>query len=63
MFLVEGDEGWKLGVGLQRVRKGIGAGVPLREKPTWTVKGMRGEEAKSLIIDLSRGEAGGGGLF
>ena len=63
VFLVEGDEGWKLGVGLQRVRKGTGAEAPPREKPTWTAKGMRSEEAKSLIIDLSKGEAGGGGLF
>ncbi|RPB23902.1 hypothetical protein L211DRAFT_229277 [Terfezia boudieri ATCC MYA-4762] len=63
VFLIEGDEGWKLGVGMQRMRKGVGLGVPLLERPTWTAKQMGGDEAKVLITELTKGEASGGGLY
>jgi len=63
VFLIEGDEGWKLGVGMQRMRKGVGSGAPLQERPTWTAKQMGGDEAKALITELTKGEANGGGMY
>ncbi|KAF8458307.1 hypothetical protein BGX38DRAFT_1256543 [Terfezia claveryi] len=63
VYLIEGDEGWKLGVGMQRIRKGVGWGVPLLERPTWTAKQMGGDEAKALITELTKGETSGGGLY
>ncbi|KAF8418867.1 hypothetical protein EV426DRAFT_308517 [Tirmania nivea] len=63
VFLIEGDEGWKLGVGMQRMRKGVELKVPLKERPTWIAKQMGDDEAKTLITELTKGEASGGGLY
>ncbi|KAF8470608.1 hypothetical protein BDZ91DRAFT_718510 [Kalaharituber pfeilii] len=69
VFLVEGDDGWKIGVGLQRMRKGRalteGPGTtesPAQGNPNWTAKGLMQDEAKVLIMELTKGEANGGGL-
>ncbi|KAI5792491.1 hypothetical protein DFH27DRAFT_569124 [Peziza echinospora] len=64
VFLVEGDEGWKVGVGLQRMRKAAALALAAGEmggvggRMAWIAKALEGEEARGLIKELTRGEVG-----